>query len=130
MNDFDKMQRLYEEGVGGAPYPMGGQLRGFNTDNIGPNMKYSKGLKAGATSTSYGKDEIPTVSPGSTGKRFTVNVDNWAGDEEVKIDKKDISNTDVLSKIEEYIKKAGPDENDEPRTLYTLTQLRDDITAL
>jgi hypothetical protein len=130
VNDFDKMQRLYEEGVGGAPYPMGGQLRGFNTDNIGPNMKYSKGLKYGATSTSYGKDEIPTVSPGATGKRFTVNVDNWAGDEEVKVEDKDISNTDVLSKIEEHIKKAGPEQDDIPYCLHVLTQLRDYITTL
>ena len=124
------MQRLYEEGVGGASYPMGGQLRGFNTDNIGPNMKYSKGLKMGATSTSYGKDEIPTVSPGSTGKRFTVNVDNWAGDEEVKVEEKDISNTDVLSKVEEHIKKAGPEQDDIPYCLHVLTQLRDYITTL
>ena len=124
------MQRLYEEGVGGAPYPIGGQLRGFNTDNIGPNMKYSKGLKYGATSTSYGKDEIPTVSPGSTGKRFTVNVDNWSGDEEVKVEDKDISNTDVLSKIEEHIKKAGPEQDDIPYCLHVLTQLRDYITTL
>jgi hypothetical protein len=130
VNDFDKMQRLYEEGVGGAPYPIGGQLRGFNTDNIGPNMKYSKGLKYGATSTSYGKDEIPTVSPGSTGKRFTVNVDNWSGDEEVKVEDKDISNTDVLSKIEEHIKKAGPEQDDIPYCLHVLTQLRDYITTL
>ena len=130
MNDFEKMQQVYVEGVGGAAYPMGGQLRGFNTDNIGPNMKYSKGLKYGATSTSYGKGEIPTVNPGSTGKTFTVDVDNWPGDEEVEVKEKKISNTDVLSKIEEYIKKVGPDENDEPLTLYTLTQLRDDITSL
>jgi len=130
VNDFDKMQRLYEEGVGGAAYPMGGQLRGFNTDNIGPNMKYSKGLKYGATSTSYGKDEIPTVSPGSTGKRFTVNVDNWPGDEEVKVEEKDISNTDVLSKVEEHIKKAGPEQDDIPYCLHVLTQLRDYITTL
>jgi len=68
VNDFEKMQHLYEEGVGGAPYPMGGQLRGFNTDNIGPNMKYSKGLKHNASPISYGKGEIPTVSPGATGK--------------------------------------------------------------
>ena len=100
------MQRLYEEGVGGAPYPIGGQLRGFNTDNIGPNMKYSKGLKQGATPISYGKGEIPTVSPGSTGKISTVDVDNYPGDEEVRVRKKDISNTDVLSKIEEYIQKS------------------------
>jgi len=130
VNDFEKMQHLYEEGVGGAPYPIGGQLRGFNTDNIGPNMKYSKGLKMGASPLSYGKDEIPTVSPGSTGKMSTVRVDNYPGDEEVKVREKDISNTDVLSKIEEHIKKAGPDEDDMPYCLHVLTQLRDYITAL
>ena len=124
------MQQLYIEGVGGAPYPIGGQLRGFNTDNIGPNMKYSKGLKMGASPLSYGKDEIPTVSPGSTGKMSTVRVDNYPGDEEVKVREKDISNTDVLSKIEEHIKKAGPDEDDMPYCLHVLTQLRDYITNL
>lgn len=129
MNDFDKMQRLYEEGVGGASYPIGGQLRGFNTDNIGPNMKYSKDLKMGASPLSYGKDEIPTVSPGSTGKMLTRSVPH-AGDEEVKVREKDISNTDVLSKVEEYIKKAGPDEDDMPYCLHALIQLRDQITSL
>jgi len=130
VNDFEKMQHLYEEGVGGAPYPMGGQLRGFNTDNIGPNMKYSKGLKHNASPISYGKGEIPTVSPGATGKMMTKNVNNWPGDEEIKVREKDISNTDVLSKIEERIKKAGPDEDDMPYCLHVLTQLRDQITSL
>ena len=129
MNDFEKMQRLYEEGVGGAPYPMGGQLRGFNTDNIGPNMKYSKDLKQGASPLSYGKGEIPTVNPGGTGKMLTRSVPH-SGDEEVKVREKDISNTDVLSKVEEYIKKAGPDEDDMPYCLHALTQLRDQITSL
>ena len=124
------MQQVYLEGVGGAPYPMGGQLRGFNTDNIGPNMKYSKGLKHNASPISYGKGEIPTVSPGATGKMITRNVNNWPGDEEVKVREKDISNTDVLSKIEERIKKAGPDEDDMPYCLHVLTQLRDQITSL
>jgi len=129
VNDFEKMQQVYLEGVGGAPYPIGGQLRGFNTDNIGPNMKYSKDLKQGASPLSYGKGEIPTVSPGGTGKMLTRDVPS-AGDEEVKVREKDISNTDVLSKIEEHIKKAGPDEDDMPYCLHVLTQLRDYITAL
>jgi len=124
------MQRLYEEGVGGAPYPMGGQLRGFNTDNIGPNMKYSKRLKQNASPISYGKGEIPLASPGSTGKMLMKVVNNWPGDEEVKVEEKDISNTDVLSKIEEHIKKAGPEQDDIPYCLHALTQLRDYITAL
>ena len=124
------MQQVYEKGVGGAPYPIGGQLRGFNVDNSSPNMKYSRGLKQSASPITYGKDEIPTVSPGSTGKAFMVHVDNWAGDEEVKVEEKDISNTDVLSKVEEHIKKAGPEQDDIPYCLHVLTQLRDYITTL
>ena len=123
------MQQVYLEGVGGAPYPMGGQLRGFNTDNIGPNMKYSKDLKQGASPISYGKGEIPTVNPGATGKMLTRHVPH-AGDEEVKVREKDISNTAVLSKIEDQIKKVGPKEDDMPYCLHVLTQLRDQITSL
>jgi len=130
VNDFEKMQQVYVEGVGGAAYPMGGQLRGFNVDNIGPNMKYSKGLKQNASPITYGKDEIPTVSPGSTGKTSMIHVDNWAGDEEVKVEEKEIFNTDVLSEIEEYIKKAGPEQDDVPYCLHALTELRDKITSL
>ena len=118
MNDFEKMQHLYEEGVGGAPYPMGGQLRGFNTDNIGPNMKYSKGLKHNASPISYGKGEIPTVSPGATGKMITRNVNNWSGDEEVKVREKDISNTAVLQELQKLQQEADDDGNS-----YAVTQL-------
>ena len=118
MNDFEKMQHLYEEGVGGAPYPMGGQLRGFNTDNIGPNMKYSKGLKQNASPISYGKGEIPTVSPGATGKAFTTHVDNNNGDEETAVPEKDISNTAVLEELQKLQQEADDDGN-----VYAVTQL-------
>ena len=99
------MQRLYEEGVGGAPYPMGGQLRGFNTDNIGPNMKYSKGLKQSASPISYGKGEIPLASPGSTGKMLTVHVNNHPGDEEEGI----LTIGEVKSAIVKELEDANPD---------------------
>ena len=68
--------------------------------------------------------------PSVRDQMITRNVNNWSGDEEVKVREKDISNTDVLSKIEEHIKKAGPDEDDMPYCLHVLTQLRDQITSL
>jgi len=105
VNDFEKMQRLYEEGVGGASYPVGGELRGFNTDNRGPNMKYSKRLKHHASPISYGKGEIPTVNPGSTGKLFTVNVDNNPGDEEEGT----LTIGQVRSAIVKELEDANPD---------------------
>ena len=120
MNDFEKMQRLYEEGVGGAPYPVGGQIpigtqsRGFSTTN----MQYSKGLKQNASPISYGKGEIPTVSPGSTGKAFTTHVDNNNGDEETAVPEKDISNTAVLQELQKLQQEADDDGNS-----YAVTQL-------
>jgi len=105
VNDFEKMQRLYEEGVGGAPYPMGGHLRGFNTDNIGPNMKYSKGLKQNASPISYGKGEIPLASPGSTGKMLMKTVNNWPGDEEEGT----LTIGEVKSAIVKELEDANPD---------------------
>ena len=104
MNDFEKMQRLYEEGVGGASYPAGGELRGFKTDNRG-DMKYSNGLEQGASRISYGKGEIPTVNPGSTGKLFTVNVDNNNGDEEEGT----LTIGEVRSAIVKEVEDANPD---------------------
>ena len=120
MNDFEEMQRLYVEGVGRSPYPVGGQIpmgtqsRGFNTTN----MKYSSGLNMGATPLSYGKGEIPTVSPGATGKAFMVNVDNSPGDEETPLPEKDISNTAVLKELQKLQQEAEDDGNN-----YAVTQL-------
>jgi len=120
VNDFEEMQRLYEEGVGRSPYPIGGQIpigtqsRGFTTTN----MQYSKGLKQNASPISYGKGEIPTVSPGATGKAFMVNVDNSPGDEETPLPEKDISNTAVLKELQKLQQEAEDDGNN-----YAVTQL-------
>lgn len=107
MNDYEKMQQLYEEGVGQAPFPynnVGGDLRGLRTSNRSQNMQYSKGLNAAASPISYGKDEIPTVSPGSTGKMLTRRIPH-AGDEEERT----LSVAEVRAAIVEELEDANPD---------------------
>ena len=107
MNDYEKMQQLYEEGVGQAPFPynnVGGDLRGLRTSNRSQNMKYSKGLNTAASTISYGKDEIPTVSPGSTGKMLTRRIPH-AGDEEEAT----LSVAEVRNAIVEELEDANPD---------------------
>ena len=101
------MQQLYEEGVGQAPFPynnVGGDLRGLRTSNRSQNMQYSKGLNAAASPISYGKDEIPTVSPGATGKMLTRRVPH-AGDEEEAT----LSVAEVKNAIVQELEDANPD---------------------
>ena len=109
MNDFEKIQRLYEEGVGANPYPAGGELRGLNTSsNYGPNMKYSQGLDRRTPGRlTYRKGEIPTVSPGTTGKTPISwnNTTIIAGDEEEGT----LSRSEVKSAIKEELADANPE---------------------
>ena len=99
----------YEEGVGANPYPAGGELRGLNTSsNYGPNMKYSSGLDRRTSGRlTYRKGEIPTVSPGTTGK-IPISWNNTtiiAGDEEEGT----LSRAEIKSAIQEELEDANPD---------------------
>ena len=130
MNDYEEIQQLYLEAVGGASYPIGGQSgQSIQTTSHGPNLKYSAGLTQAPATQSYRKGEIPTVSPGSTGGRqqrmgnITTIV---AGDEEVE--ERKISNTAVIDKIEELIDKA--EEEDNPTCTYALAQLMKHVKKL
>ena len=113
MNDYEKMQQLYEEGVGQAPFPynnVGGDLRGLRTSNRG-NMQYHQSPPGSGNSINrtsrkltYGKDEIPTVSPGATGKMLTRRIPH-AGDEEEAT----LSVAEVRNAIVQELEDANPD---------------------
>jgi len=109
VNEFEEMQRIYEEGVGANPYPTGGELRGLNTSsNYGPNMKYSSGLDRRTPGRlTYRKGDIPTVSPGTTGK-VPISWNNTtiiAGDEEEGT----LSRAEIKSAIQEELEDANPE---------------------
>ena len=130
MNDYEEIQQLYLEAVGGASYPIGGMAgQSIQTTSHGPNTKYAAGLTQAPATLSYRKGQIPTVSPGASGGRqqrmgnITTIV---AGDEEVK--EKKISNTAVIDKIEELITKA--EEEDNPTCTYALAQLMKHVKEL
>jgi len=134
VNDYEEMQQLYLEKVieeaGGASYPIGGMVgQSIQTTSYGPNLKYSAGLTQAPVTQTYRKGELPTVSPGSTGGRqqrmgnITTIV---AGDEEVE--EKKISNSAVIKKVKELIKKA--DEEDNPTCTYALAQLMQHVKNL
>ena len=138
MNDYEKMQQIYLEAVGGASYPLGGIVgQSIQSTSYGPHLKYSAGLTQAPATQSYRKGELPTVSPGSTGGRqrsprsaVKGGIGNIttiiAGDEEVK--EKKISNTAVINKIQELIDKA--EEEDNPTCIYALAQLMKHVKDL
>ena len=132
MNEFEEMQKIYEEGVGGN-YPMGGQVgQSIAALPYGPDLKYSPRSRTPGKLT-YRKGELPTASPGqgnaqgydrqlTPGNMTTV----IAGDEEVA--ERKISNTAVISKIKDLITKA--EEEDNPTCTYTLAQLMQHVKDL
>jgi len=130
VNDYEEMQKLYIEAVGGASYPIGGMAgQSIQTTSHGPNLKYSANLTQAPETLSYRKGQIPTVSPGASGgkqQRMGNITTIVAGDEEVE--EKKISNTAVIDKIEELITKA--EEEDNPTCTYALAQLMKHVKDL
>lgn len=118
MNDYEKMQQLYEEGVGQAPFPynnVGGDLRGLRTSNRG-NMQYHQsppgsGNSINRTSRKLTYKEIPTVHPGKQGdiyaksQNYSVPTATVVSDEEEGI----LSRAEVKTAIVEELEDANPD---------------------
>ena len=119
MNDYEKMQQLYIEGVGADPYPYsaGGSLRGLRTSNRG-NLKYhqappgsGESINRTSSKISY-KHGIPTVTPEKQGDVY-ASSQNYSvptapivsGDEEEGI----LSRAEVKTAIVEELEDANPD---------------------
>ena len=118
MNDYEKMQQLYEEGVGQAPFPynnVGGDLRGLRTSNRG-NLKYHEAPPGSANSInrtpgtlSY-KRGIPTATPEKQGdiysnsQNYSVPTAHIEGEEEGTL-----TRAEVKSVIVKELEDANPD---------------------
>ena len=121
-NDFENIQKLYEEGYRGLSY------------NQGPNAKYD--AAAAPYGYSYRKGGLPTGYPGAggwsaynAGQAGSYGVPTTriiAGDEEVEA--AEIINLDVLKKLEELQKEANEDGMN--YALEQLSRLKDHIISL
>jgi len=111
-NDFENIQKLYEEGYRGLSY------------NQGPNAKYD--AAAAPYGYSYRKGGLPTGYPGAggwsaynAGQAGSYGVPTAvvvAGDEEIEA--AEIINLDVLDKLDDLI-----DESNEAEMDYAVLQL-------
>jgi len=120
VNDFEKIQKIYEEGYRGLDY------------NPGPNAKYTANMSPNGYS--YRKGQLPTGYPGAGGYS-QYNYGQAGGyqvstvlvvDEEIK--EAEILNKDVLKKLEELQKEA--DEDGMNYALEQLSRLKEHIISL
>ena len=130
MNDFEKIQKIYEEGYRGLDY------------NPGPNAKYTANMSS--PGYSYRKGQLPTAYPGAGGyspyeagqpgdspsgtasSGYYLVPTALVVDEEIKEVK--ILNKDVLKKLEELQKEA--DEDGMNYALEQLSRLKEHIISL
>jgi len=111
VNDYEEIQKLYEEGYRGLSY------------NQGPNAKYD--TSAAPRGYSYRKGGMPTGYPGAGGwSAYNAGLAGSYGvgtayivDEE-SVNEKDISNTAVLKELQKLQQEADDDGN-----IYAVTQL-------
>ena len=122
-NDYENIQKLYEEGYRGLDY------------NPGPNAKYTANMSPNGYS--YRKGQLPTGYPGAGGYSqynyaqvggYQVPTVAVIADEEKPIPPAKISNEDVIEKIEELQKKA--DEDGMNYALEQLARLKEHIISL
>jgi|TARA_R110001583_G_scaffold54894_6_gene167624 hypothetical protein len=121
-NDFENIQKLYEEGYRGLSYDQG------------PNAKYD--TAAAPRGYSYRKGGMPTGYPGAggysaynAGQAGSYGVGTAAiisGDEEVEA--AEIINLDVLDKLNELIDESNEAEMD--YAVLQLSKLREHIISL
>ena len=120
--DFEKIQKLYEEGYRGLSYDQG------------PNAKY--GAAGAPTGYSYRKGGLPMGYPGAggwsaynAGQAGSYGVGTAAiisGDEEIEA--AEIINLDVIDKVNELIDEAEQEEMD--YAVLQLSRLKEHIISL
>jgi hypothetical protein len=121
VNDYDEIQKLYEEGYRGLSY------------NEGPNAKYD--TSAAPRGYSYRKGGMPTGYPGAGGwSAYNAGLAGSYGvgtayivDEE-GIHEKQILNTDVLEKIHQLQQEAEQDGME--YAILQLAKVEEHIIAL
>ena len=120
MNDYQKLQEIYEEGYRGLDY------------NPGPNAEYTANMSPNGYS--YRKGQLPTGYPGAGGYS-QYNYAQAGGyqvptvlvvDEEVEA--AEIINIDVIEKVDQLMEEA--EEDGKPYTVIQLAKLKEHIISL
>ena len=123
MNDYQKLQEIYEEGYRGLDY------------NPGPNAEYTANMSPNGYS--YRKGQLPTGYPGAGGYSqynyaqaggYQVPTVAIIADEEKPIPQAEIINLDVLKKLDELLEDA--ETHDMAYAIHSLGNLRDHIISL
>ena len=121
-NDFEKIQKIYEEGFRGQH----AILRSY-----GPNMKYTPGKAPPGYTLANTPGHLPLASP-DTGKQRPVGGEGAMQGLTVPIDEElpaaEIINLDVLEKVNELIDEAEKDEME--YAILQLSRLREHIISL
>tara|TARA_R110001583_G_scaffold163485_1_gene315595 strand:- start:596 stop:973 length:378 start_codon:yes stop_codon:yes gene_type:complete len=123
VNDYEEIQKLYEEGYRGLSY------------NQGPNAKYD--TSAAPRGYSYRKGGMPTGYPGAGGwsaynaglaGSYGVGTAVIVSGDEEGVHKKEILNTDVLEKIHQLQQEA--EEEGMEYAILQLAKLKEHIIDL
>ena len=123
MNDFEKMQQIYEEGFLG---------QSAQVVNYGPNIKYTP-HNPHTNTMAREPGQLPFQSGGSRGsRRYDAglggqNITKVVGADE-EVPEKNISITAVIKKVEELIATAEKEENS--TCTYALAELKEYIKDL
>ena len=121
MNDFEKMQQIYEEGFLG---------QSAQVVSYGPNIKYTP-HNPHTNTMAREPGQLPFQSGGSRGsRRYDAGLagQNITRIVDEEIPEKKISNSAVIKKIEELIQRADEEEN--PTCTYALAELMKHVKGL
>jgi hypothetical protein len=127
VNDFEEMQRLYEESVPIASRK-GRAPNNYNVNSIYRDVPPRSGIpiNRNAIGSGFPQDKIPLTTPGSgaggPAKAYNI-VDIVAGDEELP-EEKQMTNLEVIDKIGVIIKELDPDNILDRSALDALGKLK------
>ena len=115
-NDYENIQKLYEEGYRGLDY------------NPGPNAKYEPG-ESPPKQSFYRKGQLPVGYPGGSGYsayNYNQTKSGYIVDEEIEA--AEIINLDVIEKVDQLMEEA--EEDGMEYAVLQLSRLKEHIISL
>ena len=127
MNDFEEMQRLYEESVPIASRK-GRAANNYNVNSIYRDVPPGSGISINRLTSGSGFEQgkIPLTTPGNGSGSPAISYKNVAiiaGDEELP-EEKQMTNLEVIDKIGVIIKELDPDNILDRSALDALGKLK------
>ena len=127
MNDFEEMQRLYEESVPIASRK-GRAANNYNVNSIYGDVPPGSGISINRLTSGSGFEQgkIPLTTPGNGSGSPAISYKNVAiiaGDEELP-EEKQMTNLEVIDKIGVIIKELDPDNILDRSALDALGKLK------